>query len=98
MANQQERLVTIPGLNGYRISKSGRIYSDKSKNYLKPSLNKFGYYLVQVCVNGKSVKKPVHGLMAITFIPNLNKYRCVNHKNGCKTDNSVDNLEWCSFS
>lgn len=64
----------------------------------KPQLNLRGYYSFQLRRNGKYVGKELHRLLAETFIPNENNLSCVNHIDGCKTNNSLDNLEWCSYS
>lgn len=56
------------------------------------------YYQVSLSKNNKSQIINVHRLVAEAFIPNLNNYPCINHIDGNKLNNIVDNLEWCSYS
>lgn len=65
---------------------------------LKQYLNRNGYLFVQFSLNGKQVKKKVHRLVAQTFITNQNNRPDVNHKDCNRTNNNIDNLEWCSRS
>jgi hypothetical protein len=81
----------------YMINRNGDIISKKTGNKLKYHYHKQGYLLVNLYkhwTNGKLCK--VHRLLAIAFLPNPNKYRVVNHKNGIKDDNRLENLEWCT--
>lgn len=81
----------------YSISKSGIIVNKDTleiKSHVKDSNT--GYFKVQLWKSGKMKCFFVHRLIAIHFIDNPNNYRCVNHKNGIKTDNRIENLEWCS--
>ena len=74
----------------YKHSYKGKI--------LKQFKNNSGYMRVQLCYNHKSIGKSVHRLVAEAFIDNSNNYKCVNHINGIKTDNRVENLEFCTYS
>ena len=78
-------------MEDYNIKRNGTIFSEKSNKYLKPYNNKKGY--LQVNIKCKSCR--VHRLVAEKFIPNPNDLPCVNHKDGNRHNNNVENLEWC---
>lgn len=82
--------------NKYQVSNYGRIRIKKSGYLKKLSLNGNGYFIVHLSNRVKKKKALVHRLVAEAFIDNPNSYPIVNHKNGNKTDNRVDNLEWCT--
>lgn len=88
----------IKDFKDYYISKCGKVLSAK-KNKLclrKPCNSDRGYMILGLVNNGISKTFSIHRLVALTFIPNTNKKYEVNHLNGIKHDNSVENLEWCS--
>lgn len=60
--------------------------------------NRSGYYIV--FLSSKGIVRPyqVHRLVCSAFLKNTNNLPCVNHKNGIRCDNRVENLEWCSYS
>lgn len=87
--------------NSYWINNFGyikRIYSNGSEKVLKQQLNKGGYLYVCLCKNGTKKFVRVHKLVAETFIKNDSKNKEINHINGIKTDNRVENLEYVSRS
>lgn len=84
----------IKGYEGiYIISDSGRIATIRN-----PSKSSEGYPHIHLTKNGKAKLISVHRLIALHFIPNPLKKRCVNHKNGVKDDNRIENLEWCTHA
>jgi hypothetical protein len=70
------------------------------KGKLLKQVNYMGYNCVCFCVSGKIKQKTVkvHRMIAEAFIPNLDNKPCVNHKNGNKIDNRIENLEWCTYA
>lgn len=87
------------GYQGYQISNKGRIKSIKKHEIImKQRLNKGGYLKLELRKNGKTVSVLVHRLVALAFIPNPENKPQINHKNSIRTDNKIENLEWCTQS
>ena len=82
-------------MEDYIINENGTIFSKKTNKFLKLIVDKCGYSRVDVCINGKRKSYKVHRLVAGKYIPNPNDLPQVNHKDGNRQNNNVENLEWC---
>jgi hypothetical protein len=82
-----------------RLIKNSRYGNGVIKErYLKPAINCHGYVFVSLCLNGVSKSFRIHRLVAVAFIENSENKEQVNHINGIKSDNRLDNLEWSTRS
>jgi hypothetical protein len=83
----------------YSICSDGYIISNVgTPKRMIGKITKHGYRMVVLTVDGKKIYPLAHRLIAQAFLPNPNNYPQVNHKNGNKTDNRLENLEWCNAS
>lgn len=85
-----------PQNKNYLVYDDGRIYSKYTNKFLATQLDKDGYYLTTIKLDGVSRRRRVHRLVAETFIPNPNNLETVNHKDENKQNNNASNLEWLS--
>lgn len=84
----------------YEVSNLGNIRNARTKCIRKLNVLETGYAFVGVSLGSKNVKPciKVHRAVAETFILNENNLPAINHLDGNKLNNCVDNLEWCTYS
>ena len=92
----------IKGYEGlYQVSTMGRVrsfhnYGGVKERILRLKKGKSGYLSVALSKNGTYEYVFIHRLVAQAFVPNPDGKPVVNHKNEIKTDNRVENIEWCT--
>ena len=85
----------IQDFNDYLVYDDGRVFSKLSNKFLKPQKNKYtGYYQIFLCKNGIKKRFSIHRLVALHYIPNPENKSDVDHIDGDKTNNNVNNLRW----
>ena len=85
---------TIKDYPNYEVSSLGRVMNIKTGRIIKPAPLKNGYFIINLC-NDKGIKSVfVHRLVAEAFILNPENLETVDHINGDKSNNSVNNLQW----
>lgn len=89
----------IEGYEGhYMVDTKGNVFSLKRKKIMTPCKSNNGYMQVHLSIDGVMKSHKIHRLVAKTFIPNPYNLPQVNHKDEDKTNNCVENLEWCTQS
>ena len=88
----------VPNFEDYEVSNMGRIRRRSDKYIRALKKNKLGYVRIDLYKNHKPHWLSVHRIVAQTFLENNECLPQVNHKNGVKNDNRLENLEWCSRS
>ena len=78
----------------FRSCDDGRIWSEKTKRFLKPVKRRDGYQMVHLMRDGKQSGKTLHRLVAMAFLPNPMSLSDVDHRDGNKSNNAVSNLRW----
>jgi len=103
MESIADAAVPVPGYEGlYAVTKNGVVFSlprttTKKLGIMNPVDNMNGSYLrVVLSKDGHAKLWYIHRLVALAYIDNPESKPMVNHKNGIKTDNHVDNLEWAT--
>lgn len=88
----------IPGYENYEIYDTGKVYNTNTKQFLKGSVGENGYKYYRLSKNNSKKMFYGHRLVAEAFIENPDNLPVVNHIDGNKLNNNVDNLEWVSYS
>lgn len=85
----------LPINTRYKVSRYGDVLGQKG-TILKPGTDTNGYKFVNIYDNNKAFHLSIHRAVALTYIPNPNNYPQINHIDLDKSNNHVDNLEWCT--
>jgi hypothetical protein len=86
----------VKNFENYMISDKGRVFSIKRNKFLKPGIDKGGYYFV-ILYNYNIVKKfRIHRLVGLHFLKNPENKKCIDHINNNKLDNTINNLRFAT--
>lgn len=93
--NENEQWMELPYFDGkYQVSNYGKVKRSSDGYIMKPYISEKGFLKIDLHYNGVRKKFFIHRIVAEIFLPNFDNCKTVLHKNGIKTDNRVDNLEF----
>lgn len=93
-----EEWKTIVEIPDYEVSNAGNIRDKKTLNLIRQYKNSNGYKYIRIHKNGKQINTYVHRLVATAFLGSPMFDGEVNHKNGIRDDNNINNLEWVTHN
>lgn len=88
----------IEDFPNYKISPKGEVYNVNTNRILKQKINRGGYFCISLSDNKVRKQFLVHKLVAICYLEYSDEKPIINHKDGDKTNNCIENLEWCTYS
>lgn len=88
----------IKEFENYQVDENGNVYNENTSKILQGSIGENGYKYYRLSKNGKKKMVYAHRLVAESFIENPNNLPVVNHIDGDKLNNNINNLEWVSYS
>ena len=93
-----EHWASIDGYLNYQVSWWGRVTNTKTGRILKPGTSGPGYLFVMLSKNGKVKIHYIHKLVAREWVPNPEEKKCVDHRDGDRTNNHFENLRYATYS
>lgn len=93
-----EEFRIIENFENYSVSNLGNVKNNSTGKILKGIINGYGYRVLTLFKNRKSVTQNIYRLVAVAFIPNPNNKRCVDHIDNNKANDNVNNLRWATYS
>ena len=92
------KFIKIEGFEEYLINPKGEVFSTKTNKLISLGKIRKGYMQVNLRKNNKNNRFYIHKVLAEAFIPNPENKPYINHIDGNPSNNSLDNLEWCTAS